>query len=239
VVGKIVLAGYKLLSLVFISAIVVMTTFAGSAWAIPEAYFIENKEVAGAETETIGGSPGNAVLDVLWAANTKLQIECTTNKLQKAEIVKAGVSPGEYALSACNASEIEIKTGAKKNLAGKCEVMPITLETVGALKMAGAKLLDRVIPLPVSGIFGTVTIKEIAAGCAPYGAGGAGTIYNVEGSTIASYGAKGEEEAKEHELTFSNTCPNMRFEGRALTFELTVSKIALTGGKVNKTWRAG
>lgn len=173
-----------------------MTTFASSAWAIPEAYFIENKEVAGAETETIGGSPGNAVLDVLWAANTKLQIECTTNKLQKAEIVKAGASPGEYALSACNASEIEIKTDAQKNLAGKCEVMPITLQTVGALKMAGAKLLDLVIPLPVSGIFGTVTIKEIAAGCAPYGAGGAGTTYNVEAPRSRHMGRKVKKKQK-------------------------------------------
>jgi hypothetical protein len=211
------------------------------ALALKERYIVGGAELGA--NETVEGGVSTVAIQTEWNANTQLRIECTTNKLQAAQIELLGVSKEELILEGCKNGVSEIKGGTKTSLAGKCEVSnkPALMITGALGKNEQTGTILNILKPAVGANFGEVEIKEVAGGggCA-YGAAG-GSKYKIEGGfALAWFGPNGEVEALEHELIFFPTCGSqITFATKRASLEVTVSKIKLNGAKVGKNWSVG
>ncbi len=202
--------------------LVVSVVASASAMAVTPKYFVEGKEVTGAEKYAFTGSVGIARLNTV-VGGLKMVIECTANKLAGENLFEAeGKSKGEFNLESCTLYEV-IKSGALENKSEKCLVKtPVNLKYAAQLILGPGGLSENEFKPSTGEIFAEVVVESAPGKTCLIAAD-----LQAKGSYAATTGPESEVEKKEHESVFTSGGSKLKIGALPASFTDKVSGLKL------------
>jgi hypothetical protein len=219
------------------AVLVVSAAIAACALATTPTYFVEGKEITGAEKYAITFTLGTAHMNTE-IGGVKMHIECTSNKLFGENYFEAGGRAKDEAdFNNCALYEIS-KTGEQANRSEKCEIKtPIEFKYAEQL-VAGPGGLPEDEYKPASGeVFVEVVLQDAPGSFCLFD-----SRLQVTGAYDASYGPEAEIERREHEMWFQSAGSKLKIGTTikaSFTMRVTGLKLKkLTGETLSKRFRA-
>jgi hypothetical protein len=215
----------KLVLLSLGAALAMSAVASSSASAVlANLYFEQPSKALG--TETIVGTVGKAQLQAE-SGNTKVLLECTTNKLEEGKIEFPGKSSGKITYEGC---KVFIISKGVKTFLSVCKVKPIIFKFLDKLitQTKAGVVADEFKPTEAPELFVTIFIEGVE--CPLAGVGGVAKEYKVKGTYVASLDDQAEEDQTEHELIFTEAGSSLTFEGSPASYT-NIVKIKRENGK--------